>query len=237
MKQLKYKRVLIKLSGEVLGGEQSGPFDSNILSLFAQKVKELQDAGVQVGMVIGGGNFWRYRDFKSMDLQRTTSDTVGVLATVMNALVFEEYLKNIGADVRAMSSFECPGALENYTIKKANNHLDKGRVVIFAGGTGHPFFTTDSAAALRALETGCDLLLKATMVDFVYDKDPNKFTDAKKYDEISYEKIIEDKLGVMDLTCAALCGENNLPMMVFNVNKPENLLRAVSGEKIGTIIS
>jgi uridylate kinase len=238
MTKLKYKRILLKLSGEVFAGDTDVAFDSDVLISLAKDVKKLQKLGVQIGIVIGGGNIWRFRDFKHLDfLDRVSSDTMGMMATVMNAMAFEAALKSIGADVRAMSAFPCEKAVENYVPKRAKHHLDKGKIVIFAGGTGSPFFTTDSAAALRALEMDCDILLKATKVDAVYDKDPVKYKDAKKFDKLSYQKIIEMGLGVMDLTCASLCKDSGLPMLVFNLNEKGSIEKAVKGAKIGTIIN
>ncbi|MEK7547676.1 MAG: UMP kinase [Patescibacteria group bacterium] len=237
MTKLKYKRILLKLSGEVFGGKKESAIDGKVLTVLAKEVKHLQDIGCQVGIVIGGGNIWRYRDFKDLGLDRVTSDTMGMLATVMNALAFENALKMLGADVRAVSSFPCEKALETYIPKRAKHHLEKGRIVIFAGGTGSPFFTTDSAAALRALETSCDVLLKATKVDYVYDKDPEKYKNAKKFTELKFQNVIEMNLGVMDLTCASLLKSGNIPMIVFNLGKKGNIEKAVIGSKIGTLIT
>jgi uridylate kinase len=237
MSKLKYKRVLLKLSGEVFRGNGTAPFDKSILMNLAKEVSDLQKKGCQIGLVIGGGNIWRFRDFKDLGLGRVTSDTMGMMATVMNALAFESALKKVGADVRAVSAFPCEKAMETYLPKRSKHHLEKGRIVIFAGGTGSPFFTTDSAAALRALEMECDVLLKATKVDYVYDKDPVKHKDAKKYEKMNYSQVIEQKLGVMDLTCASLCKEGNLPMIVFNLNVKGNIEKAVKGLKIGTFIN
>lgn len=237
MSKLKYKRILLKLSGEVLGGSDGSGIDGKVLKDLASEIKKLQVLGCQIGIVIGGGNIWRYRDFKSLNFDRVVSDQMGMMATVMNALAMEQALKSLGAKVRAVSSFPCENALENYVVKRARNHLEKGSIVIFAGGTGNPFFTTDSAAALRALEMKCDVLLKATKVDYVYDKDPVKFKDAKKFEQLSFQKVIEKNLGVMDLTCASLCKDGNLPMLVFNLAKKGNIEKAVKGIKIGTIIS
>ncbi|MEK7672937.1 MAG: UMP kinase [Patescibacteria group bacterium] len=244
MSKLKYKRVLLKISGEVLAGADTPSGDNNrqgidgkVLMDLAKEVVKVQKMGAEIGVVIGGGNFWRYRDFTHLKFERTTSDTMGMMATVMNALAFEEALKKLGAEVRAVTSFPCEKAMENHYIKRSLNHLDEGKIVIFAGGTGSPFFTTDSAAALRALEMNCDLLLKATKVDYVYDKDPVKFKDAKKYTSLSYQEVIEKNLAVMDLTCAALCKESKLPMIVFNLNKKGALEKVLKGDKIGTIIN
>ncbi len=237
MVQLKYQRVLLKISGEVLGGSDGVGLDGKVLDELAAEIKDLQDMGAQVGVVVGGGNIWRFRDFQHLDLPRVTSDTMGMMATVMNALAFESALQDQGAEVRAMSAFSAPKAMEDYVPKRAAHHLDKGKIVIFAGGTGSPFFTTDSTAALRALEMQCDILLKATKVDYVYDKDPMKHDDAQKFEEMTFDQVIDQKLGVMDLTCASLCQEGQMPMMVFNLTVKGNMAKAVKGEKIGTLIS
>ncbi|MBL4694589.1 UMP kinase [Candidatus Gracilibacteria bacterium] len=236
MAKFKYKRVLLKLSGEVFGGGEFG-IDGDVLMKFAKVLKKLQKKGLEIGVVIGGGNIWRFRDFKHLELPRVTSDTMGMLATVMNALAFEATLKSVGADVRAVSALPCEKALEDYMPKRALHHMDQGRIVIFAGGTGSPYFTTDSAAALRALEMNCDVLLKATKVDYVYDKDPMKHKDAKKFKKLSFEKVLEDDLGVMDMTCASLCKAGKLPMLVFNLNAKDSIEKAAMGDKIGTIIN
>ena len=237
MAKVKYKRILLKLSGEVFKGDNDYGYDAKILKALAKEVKDVQKLGCEVGIVIGGGNIWRFRDFEHLGLPRVTSDTMGMLATVMNAMAFESALKKEGVDARAVSALACEKAVETYVPKRAQHHMDKGRVVIFAGGTGSPFFTTDSAAALRALEMGCDVLLKATKVDFVYDKDPVKHKDAKKYTKMKFQEVIENNLGVMDLTCASLCQSGKMPMIVFNLNKKGNIKRAVMGEKVGTIIN
>lgn len=220
-----------------MGGKDGSGIDGKVLLALAKEIKDLQKMGCQVGIVVGGGNIWRYRDFKSLNFDRTVSDQMGMLATVMNSLALEQALKALGAKAVAVSSFPCENALENYVIKRARNHLDKGMIVIFAGGTGSPFFTTDSAAALRALEMKCDVLLKATKVDYVYDKDPMKFKDAKKFEKLSFQQVIEKNLGVMDLTCASLCKDGSLPMLVFNLSRKANIEKAVKGAKIGTVIS
>ena len=198
---------------------------------------DVSKKGIELVIVVGGGNIWRFRDFQYLNLDRVTSDTMGMMATVMNALAFEDALKSIGAQVRAMSAFPCEKAMETYFSKTALHHLERGRIVIFAGGTGSPFFTTDSAAALRALEMNCDVLLKATKVDYVYDKDPMKFKNAKKYTKLSYQEVIEKNLGVMDLTCASLCKAGDLPMLVFNLNTKAGIEKAVLGGTIGTLVS
>lgn len=237
MAKLKYKRILLKMSGEVFKGRLKSGIDGDVLVALAKRVRNLQKMGCEVGIVIGGGNIWRFRDFKHLELGRVTSDTMGMMATVMNALAFESALKSVGADVRAVSAFPCEKAMENYVPKRAKQHLDKGRIVIFAGGTGSPYFTTDSAAALRALEMECDVLLKATKVDYVYDKDPMKYKNAKKYEKMTFKDVIEQDLGIMDLTCAFLCKGGGMPMLVFNLNKKGNIKKAVTGAKVGTIIT
>lgn len=235
--KLKYKRILLKLSGEVLKGDLPSGIDGDVLLQLAKRVKEIVKLGCEVGIVIGGGNLWRFRDFADLSLGRVTSDTIGMLATCMNALAFEDALKGLKVDVRAVTSFPCGKAMEDYSPKRAKHHLDRGRVLICAGGTGSPYFTTDSAAALRALELDCDVLLKATKVDGVYDKDPVKHKNAKKYQSMSYQEVIEQGLGVMDLTCASLCKAGNLPMLVFDLSQKNSIKDAVLGKKIGTIIT
>lgn len=237
MPKLKYKRVLLKLSGEVFKGDLDIGIDGDVLLELAKDVRKLQKMGCEIGIVLGGGNIWRYRDFKHLKLDRVISDNMGMMATVMNALVFENALRMVGADVRAVSAFPCEKAMENYLPKRAKHHMEKGRIVIFAGGTGSPFFTTDSAAALRALEMDCDILLKATKVDYVYDKDPMKYKNAKKYEKLTYQEVIEKNLEVMDLTCASLCKSGGIPMLVFNLNKKGSIEKAVMGGKIGTLIN
>ena len=234
--KLKYKRILLKISGEVLAGDGNSPLDAKVLDSLAKDVKKLQKMGCQVGIVIGGGNIWRYRDFKDLKLDRVTSDTMGMMATVMNALAFEAALKKVGAEVRAVTAFPCEKAMENYLPKRSKAHLEKGYITIFGGGTGSPFFTTDSAAALRALEMDCDALMKATKVDYVYDKDPMKYKNAKKYTKLTYQEVIEKNLGIMDLTCASLCKNGGMTMLVFNLNKKGSIEKAVKGAKIGTTI-
>jgi uridylate kinase len=236
MAKLKYKRILLKLSGEVFKGKQESGIEGKSLMNFAEEIKKLQKMGVQVGVVIGGGNIWRFRDNKDLSLDRITSDTIGMLATIMNALALQAALRELKAEVVAVSNLPCEKVLETYTQKSAKKYMDQGSIVIFAGGTGHPFFTTDSAAALMALEMKCDVLLKATKVSYVYDKDPMKFKNAKKYLTLSYKEVIDKKLEVMDVTCAALCEDAKIPMMVFNVNEKGSLEKAVKGVQIGTII-
>jgi len=237
MMELKYKKVLLKLSGEVFKGSNDYGFDATVLTRLANEVSELVEMGCSVGIVVGGGNIWRYRDFKDLPLDRNTSDSMGMLATVMNAAAFEVVLKSIDVDATAFSCFSVPKLALDYSPKLAKQYMDSGEVCVFGGGTGGPFFTTDSAAALRALEMKCDVLLKATNVDYVYDKDPSKNKDAKPYKSLTYNEILEKNLRVMDQTCASLCRDGDMNMIVFNLEKPGNMKKAVQGEEIGTFIS
>jgi len=240
MVKLKYKRILLKMSGEVFKGSLSSGIDYEVVSDLAKRVKKIRDMGVEIGIVIGGGNIWRYRDNKGKggyELGRVTSDTIGMMATNMNALAFEDVLNSIGCEAVALSAFPTPNAMKTYTIRRGRRALRKGQVVIFGGGTGSPFFTTDSAAAMRALEMRCDVLMKATKVDYVYDKDPVKHKNAKKFTKLSYDEVLDKKLGVMDMTCASICQQGMLPMLVFNLNKNGLIEKACKGSKVGTIIN
>jgi uridylate kinase len=246
MAKLKYKRILLKMSGEVFKGSLASGIDYGVVVDFAKRVKKIHDMGVEIGIVIGGGNIWRYRDNRApsgaqaegfYEPDRVASDTIGMMATNMNALAFEDVLKSVGCDAIALTAFPTPNAMKTYTIRRGRKNLRKGRVVIFGGGTGSPFFTTDSAAAMRALEMKCDVLMKATKVDYVYDKDPVKHKNAKKYTELTYAEVLEQELGVMDMTCASLCEHGKLPMLVFNLNKPGLIEKACKGDKVGTIIN
>lgn len=230
-----YHRILLKLSGEVLGGDNA-PFSAEALEKFAKDVRALRAKKVQVACVIGGGNIWRFRDQKALGLDRSLSDQMGMMATVMNAAAVADVLKKHGISCRVFSSLPVPAVATTYTIREARAALDAGEVVLCAGGTGSPFFTTDSAAALRALELQCEVLLKATKVDYVCDKDPTIHKDAKKYLTCSYQEVIERGLQVMDLAAIALCQDNALPIRVFNYTKKDTLIRAVSGETVGTLI-
>ena len=229
-----YNRVLLKLSGEVLAGENGHGFDFNVINSVCSAVKKITDLGVQVGLVVGGGNFWRGRSGGSMD--RTRADHIGMLATVMNSLALADTLEQLGVNVRVQSAIEMRQIAETYIRNKAVRHLEKGRVVIFGSGTGNPFFSTDTCAALRAAEIKADIILKATNVDGVFDKDPNKFADAVKYDVVTHSEVLEKNLKVMDSTAASLCRDNNIPILVFNLEDPQNIIRAVLGENIGTIV-
>ncbi len=229
-----YKRILLKISGEVLAGDKGHGFDFDIMNSICECVKQVSDLGVEVGLVVGGGNFWRGRSGGSMD--RTRADHIGMLATVMNSLALADTLEHLGVDVRVQTAIEMKQFAEPYIRNKAVRHLEKGRVCIFGAGTGNPFFSTDTCAALRAAEINAEVILKATNVDGVYDKDPNKFADAVKYDKVTHSEVLEKDLKVMDSTAASLCRDNNIKILVFNLSDPQNIVRAVCGENIGTLV-
>lgn len=232
-----YKRIMLKLSGEALSKEGSGQgLNQETLHDVAKRVAAVAKTGTQLVIVIGGGNIWRYRDTKGSGIERTVSDAMGMLATIMNAVALQAALETFGAHTRVCSSIEVPQLVEPYIRRKALRHLEKGRIVICAGGTGNPYFTTDSAAALRALELDCDILLKATNVDGIYDKDPNKNKNAKKYSSLTFQQAIEQHLNVMDQTAFSLCQEQNLPICVFNFGDAKALNEAVAGKKVGTVV-
>ena len=231
----KYKRVLLKLSGEALAGDgRFGiDYDDTVLTI-CRSIKECVDLGVEVAIVVGGGNIWRGRSSGKMD--RTRADYMGMLATVINALAIGDALESLGLDVRVQTAISMTAIAEPYIRNRAVRHLEKGRVVIFGCGVGSPFFSTDTASSLRAAEIGADIILKATMVDGVYDKDPHKFPDAVRYKELSFTEMLEKDLGVMDLTAATMCKDNHIPVMVFSLEDPANIVRAVCGEDVGTIV-
>jgi len=232
---LKYRRVLLKLSGEALAGDAKTGLDYSVVQEICASIKDSIDMGVQVAIVVGGGNYWRGRiSGRSMD--RTRADHIGMLATVMNALALADGLESLGVDVRVQTAINMQEIAEPYIRGRALRHLEKGRVVIFGCGTGRPFFSTDTAAALRAAEIDADIIFKATKVDGVYDKDPGKFPDARRYEQLSFSKVIGDDLGVMDLTAASMCKENHIPVLVFSLRDPRNIVTALRDEKIGTII-
>ena len=233
--QPKYKRILLKLSGESLAGEMKHGIDFDTVVKICEPIKKCVEAGVQVGIVVGGGNFWRGRT--SGDMDRTRADHMGMLATTINALGVCDALEQLGLDVRVQTAISMRQVAEPYIRNKAVSHLNKGRVVIFGCGTGNPFFSTDTAAALRAVEIEADVIMKATMVDGVYDSDPKKNPDAKKYDTISYLEVLSKGLAVMDSTASALCKDNNLPILVFSIDDPDNIYKAVCGENIGTVVT
>lgn len=230
-----YKRILLKLSGEVLAGRSGHGIDFDTVLSICEAVKECSNMGVEIGLVVGGGNFWRGRS--SGDMDRTRADHMGMLATVMNSLALADALEQLDVPVRVQTAISMQQIAEPYIRNRAIRHLEKGRVVVFGCGTGNPFFTTDTAAALRAAEIDADVIFKATNVDGVFDKDPNKFDDAVKYDRLSYLDILNKDLHVMDSTAASLCKDNNLPILVFNLSNPMNIVAAVKGENVGTLVT
>ena len=234
MLQPKYKRVLLKLSGEALAGKRKHGIDFDTVTEICRPIKKCADLGVQIGIVVGGGNFWRGRSNGNMN--RTRADHMGMLATVINALGVAEVLEQMNVDVRVQTSLQMQQIAELFIKNKAVRHLEKGRVVIFGCGTGSPFFSTDTAASLRAAEIGADVILKATMVDGVYDKDPKKYDNAIKYDTLSYFDVLNKNLGVMDSTAASMCKENNIPLLVFSIENPQNIYDAIMGKSIGTTV-
>ena len=234
MPDTKYKRVLLKLSGEALAGKKGTGVDVETVGAICDKVKEVVEMGVQVAIVVGGGNFWRGRNGHQME--RTTADYMGMLATAMNGLALQDALEARGIYTRVQTAIEMREIAEPFIQRKAEKHLNKGRVVVFACGTGHPYFTTDTAAVLRATEINADVILLGKAVDAVYDEDPKINPNAKKYDEVSYMEVLEKDLKVMDSTATAMCRDNHMPLLVFGIEDPENIVRAVKGEKIGTIV-
>lgn len=229
----KYKRILLKLSGEVLAGEQGHGFDFDVIESICAAIKKVNDMGVQVGVVIGGGNFWRGRSSGSMD--RVRADSIGMLGTVMNSIALADTLIQQGVPAKVYSAVAMEPIAELYVNDKVLADLNDGKVTIFGGGTGNPFFSTDSAGALRAAQIGADVIFKATNVDGVYDKDPNKYADAVKYDTLTQSELLEKGLSVMDASAASLCRDNHIDILVFNLTDPENIVRAVRGENIGTV--
>ena len=234
MSNSKYKRVMLKISGEALAGENGFGLDFNVATRIALEIKELVNMGIEVGAVVGGGNIWRGRSGEGMD--RTTADYMGMLATCINALALQDSLEQVGVMTRVQTAIEMKEVAEPFIRRRAMRHLEKGRVVIFAAGTGNPYFSTDTTAALRAAEIEADVILLAKKVDGVYDKDPHKYSDAKKYDTLSYIEVLEQGLQVMDSTATSLCMDNNIELLVFNMNESGNIKKAVAGEKIGTIV-
>ncbi len=234
MAELKYKRVLLKLSGEALAGEKKTGINPEVLGSICDKVKELVDLGVEVGIVVGGGNFWRGRF--GHDMERTTSDYMGMLATAMNGLALQDTLEARGVYTRLQTAIEMREVAEPYIKRKAWKHLEKGRVVIFSCGTGNPYFTTDTAAALRAAEIEADAILVGKTIDAVYSADPKVDPNAERFDEITYLDILNKDLKVMDSTAISLCRDNQIPLVVFGIDDPENIIKIVKGEKIGTLV-
>ena len=235
MANVAYKRVMLKISGEALSGANGFGFDFEVVGRIAREVKTLVDMGVEVGLVVGGGNIWRGRTGEGMD--RTTADHMGMLATCINALALQDALEGIGVMTRVQTAIEMKEIAEQFIRRRAVRHLEKGRVVIFGAGSGNPYFSTDTAAALRAAEIEADVILLAKNVDGVYDKDPNKFADAKKYDKLTYMEVIEQGLQVMDTTATTLCMDNNIPILVFGISEEGNIKKVMEGQKIGTIVS
>jgi uridylate kinase len=233
----KYKRILLKLSGEALLGDADYGIDPKVLKRLARETLDVREAGVQVGVVIGGGNIFRGEGLAAVGMDRVTGDNMGMLATVINALAMQDALEKLGAHVRVMSAIKINEVCEDFIRRRAIRHLEKGRIAIFAAGTGNPFFTTDSAAALRAIEIDADLLLKATKVDGVYSADPKKDKSAKRFEELSYDQVIERKLAVMDTAAIALCRDHKIPLRIYDIGRTGDLMRIVRGEKIGTLVS
>ncbi len=235
MSQLAYQRILLKLSGEALnGGDKTQVIDFNILDKYALEVKQVVDSGVQVAIVIGGGNIFRGASVEKSGIDRVQGDHMGMLATVINGMAIQSALEKHGIRTRLMSAIKMEQVCEPLIRRRAVRHLEKGRVVIFGAGTGNPYFTTDTTAGLRAIEIEADVVLKGTRVDGIYDKDPEKDPAAKKYDSLTFDEAISKKLKIMDQTAFTLCLENDLPIIVFDMNKPGNLLKLVSGEQVGT---
>ncbi|MFN7137041.1 MAG: UMP kinase [Thermomonas sp.] len=236
MSELAHRRILLKLSGEALMGDEDYGIDPKVLTRIGREVIEAREAGAEVALVIGGGNIFRGAGLAASGMDRVTGDHMGMLATVINALAMQDALEKLGAKCRVMSAIKINDVCEDYIRRRAVRHLEKGRITIFAAGTGNPFFTTDSGAALRAIEIGADLLLKATKVDGVYDKDPNKHADAVKLDDLTYDEVIARDLQVMDTAAFALCRDAGLPLRIFDMAQPGVLLRILRGEPLGTLV-
>jgi uridylate kinase len=236
MPETAYQRVLLKLSGEVLAGEEGFGIDPVKATDLATEVKSIHDLGIDIGLVIGAGNIFRGMTAAAKGMQRVTGDYLGMLATIMNAVCVQDALENLGSVTRTLSAITVAQIAEPYIRRRAIRHLEKGRIVVVAGGTGNPYFTTDTAAALRATELGAEVLIKGTKVDGVYDKDPVVHSDAVKYDRVSYKEAIQKELRIMDMTAISLCKENSLPIKVFNINHTGDLKKLILGEPIGTLV-
>ncbi len=232
--ELKYKRILLKLSGEALAGSKGFGLDFDIITNICKSIAQTAELGVEIAIVVGGGNFWRGRSSGNMD--RTRADHIGMLGTTMNALAVADTLESLGVDTRVMTAIAMQEIAEPYIRNRAVRHLGKGRVIVFGCGTGSPFFSTDTAAALRAAEINADIVFKATMVDGVYDKDPKRYPDAVKYDTIPMNDVLAKDLKVMDSTAASMCRDNHMPMLVFDLSEPDNIRKAVLGESVGTVV-
>ena len=233
---LAYHRVLLKLSGEALMGAEDYGIDPAVIGRIAREIIEVSDAGVEIALVMGGGNIFRGAGLAAGGMDRVTGDQMGMLATVINSLAMQDALEKLGARVRVMSALKINDVCEDYIRRRAVRHLEKGRIAIFAAGTGNPFFTTDSGAALRAIEIGADLLLKATKVDGVYDRDPSKFPDATRFDQLTYDEVLSRDLQVMDTAAFALCRDSNVPLRIYDLSVPGSLMRILRGENIGTLV-
>ena len=233
---MKYKRILLKLSGEALMGDKNYGIDSNLLEKYSSQIKKLHGSGIEIAIVIGGGNIYRGIEAEESGINRVQGDYMGMLATLINSMALQSHLEKLECDTRLMSGFNIDQVCEPFIRRRAVRHLEKGRIVIFGAGLGKPYFTTDSTASLRAIEIEADIVLKGTRVDGVYDFDPEKVKEAKKYSELSFNEAYEKNLNIMDMTAFTLCKENNLPIIVFDMNKPGNLIKLVEGEKIGTLI-
>ena len=231
-----YKKILLKLSGEALMGDQEFGISSDVIASYAKQIKEIVDLGVEVSIVIGGGNIFRGISGAAQGVDRVTGDHMGMLATVINSLALQNSIEKLGVPTRVQTAIEMPKIAEPFIKRRAQRHLEKGRVVIFGAGTGNPYFTTDTAAALRAIEMGTDVVIKATKVDGIYDKDPVKFADAKKYEKVTYNEVLAKDLKVMDATAISLCRENKLPIIVFNSLVEGNLKKVIMGENIGSTV-
>ncbi|MBF69594.1 MAG: UMP kinase [Crocinitomicaceae bacterium] len=234
---MKYKRILLKLSGEALMGNKQFGIDNNRLMQYANDIKEISDLNVEIGIVIGGGNIFRGVQAEKGGMDRTQGDYMGMLATMINSMALQSALESIGLYTRLQSAIEMKQIAEPYIKRKAVRHLEKGRIVIFGAGTGNPFFTTDSAASLRAVEIDCDVILKGTRVDGVYDADPEKYPDANKYDTLTFDDAYEKKLKIMDMTAFTLCKENQIPVVVFDMNNSGNLKKVILGDNVGTLVT
>lgn len=232
-----YQRILLKISGEALQGDQGFGISPDVVSGYAKEIRDIAQCGIEVAVVIGGGNIFRGMHAAEQGMERVTADYIGMLATVINALALQDALEKIGASTRVMTSFEMRALAEPYIRRKAVRHLEKKRIVVFGGGTGNPYFTTDTTAALRAVEINAEVILKATKVDGVYDKDPMKDASATKYESLTYLHVLQNNLKVMDSTAITLCMDNNLPIVVFNLRQEGNIKKVIQKEKIGTIVS
>ena len=233
----KYKRIILKVTGEVFAGPQKFGIDGKTVKAFAQEIQEVKEMGCELALVIGGGNIFRGAVASEIGMDRASADTMGMLATVINSLALQDALEKLGVSTRVLSAIEMRQVAEPYIRRRATRHLEKGRVVIFAGGTGNPYFTTDTTASLRAMEVGAEVILKATKVEGVYDADPLKHAGAHKFEELTYIEVLNRELKVMDSTAISLCMDNQLPIIVFNIMEKGNIKRVVSGEPIGTLVS